>query len=183
MGLPLCSLGVVLWAPAKDVQDEMCGGKGKRLPELLLNATRREGSGALCPLPLSFPLEHGCDIANAHNHLDHEMTTRLRHILHCLEWRNSGTEGGGVLGDCGAAASTVGCLHQTSLVREGSFTSLEPPLLGGLEGAKLILTHATLHTRSLHAARCALRNRLLHFCSLCLKRQSRPPRLPIQFRV
>lgn len=135
MGLPLCSLGVVLWAPAKDVQDEICRGKGKRLPELLLNKTRREGSGALCPLPLFFSLKHGCDIANGHNHLDHEMTTRLRHVVHCLEWRNSGTEGGGVLGDCGAA-STVSCLHQASLVREGSFTSLEPPLLGGVRGSQ-----------------------------------------------
>lgn len=119
-------------------------------PEPLLNKSRREGSGALCPLLLSFSLKHGCDIANTHEHLDHEMTMRWRQTVPWLEQWNSRTEGAGVPGDGAAAAQALGCPYQTSLVRERSFILLKLPLLGALDAAKLIQTHAMLYTCSLH---------------------------------
>lgn len=117
------------------------------------------------------------------NILDHEMTMRWRQIVPWLERWNSRTEGAGVPGDRASAAPALGCSYQTSLVRERTFILLKLPLRGALDAAKLIQTHATLYTRSLHAARGALKNCVLQFCSLCPKRQSCPLRLPVQFRM
>lgn len=67
---PVClQLDMALWAPIKDVQDEMCVGAASESFQKGC-FIKAKGKGVAVLLPLLCSLEHECDISNTHTDIN-----------------------------------------------------------------------------------------------------------------